>query len=59
MVKREDEMAFAELNGSYLKFVEDARLLYEKLIDDERIMDFRIICSHQNLYIHMMRYLFC
>ncbi len=48
MVKREDEMAFAELNGSYLKFVEDAaRLLYEKLIDDQRIMDFRIICSHQ------------
>ena len=29
IVKREDEMAFAELNGSYLKFVEDAaRLLY-------------------------------
>ena len=24
IVKREDEMAFAELNGSYLKFVEDA-----------------------------------
>ena len=48
MVKREDEMAFAELNGSYLKFVEDAaRLLYEKLINDQRIMDFRIICSHQ------------
>ena len=33
VVKREDEMAFAELNGSYLKFVEDAaRLLYEQLI---------------------------
>ena len=48
MVKREDEMAFAELNGSYLKFVEDAaRLLYEKLINDQRILDFRIICSHQ------------
>jgi GTP cyclohydrolase I len=29
MVKREDEQAFAELNGAYLKFVEDAaRLLY-------------------------------
>ena len=48
IVKREDEMAFAELNGSYLKFVEDAaRLLYEQLIEDKRIKDFRIICSHQ------------
>ncbi len=48
MVKREDEMAFAELNGSYLKFVEDAaRLLYEQLINDKRIKDFRVICSHQ------------
>ena len=48
IVKREDEMAFAELNGSYLKFVEDAaRLLYEQLINDNRIIDFRIICSHQ------------
>ena len=48
VVKREDEMAFAELNGSYLKFVEDAaRLLYEQLIEDKRIKDFRIICSHQ------------
>ena len=48
IVKREDEMAFAELNGSYLKFVEDAaRLLYEQLIADKRIKDFRVICSHQ------------
>ena len=48
VVKREDEMAFAELNGSYLKFVEDAaRLLYEQLHADERIKDFRVICSHQ------------
>ena len=48
VVKREDEMAFAELNGSHLKFVEDAaRLLYEQLIADKRIKDFRIICSHQ------------
>ena len=48
IVKREDEMAFAELNGSYLKFVEDAaRLLYEELIKDNRIKDFRVICSHQ------------
>lgn len=48
IVKREDEMAFAELNGAYLKFVEDAaRLLYEQLIEDDRIKDFRVICSHQ------------
>ena len=48
VVKREDEMAFAELNGSYLKFVEDAaRLIYEQLIADKRIKDFRVICSHQ------------
>ena len=48
VVKREDEMAFAELNGSYLKFVEDAaRLLYEQLIKDDRVKDFRVICSHQ------------
>ena len=48
VVKREDEMAFAELIGSYLKFVEDAaRLLYEQLIADKRIKDFRVICSHQ------------
>ena len=48
IVKREDEMAFAELNGSFLKFVEDAtRLLYKELIKDQRIEDFRIICSHQ------------
>ena len=38
IVKREDEMAFAELNGSYLKFVEDdARLLYEQLVEDSRV----------------------
>ena len=48
IVKREDEMAFAELNGAYLKFVEDsARLLYEKLIENKNIKDFRVICSHQ------------
>ena len=32
MVKREDEQAFAEKNGAFLKFVEDAvRLLYSRL----------------------------
>lgn len=48
MVKREDEQAFAELNGSNLKFVEDAtRLLHQELNQDNRILDFKIICSHQ------------
>src|SRR5690606_11964104 len=41
MVKREDEQAFAELNGAHLKFVEDAaRLLYAQLDADPRIHDF-------------------
>lgn len=54
MVKREDEQAFAELNGAYLKFVEDAvRLLYKELNDDARITDFKIICSHlESLHSH-------
>jgi GTP cyclohydrolase I len=48
IVKREDEQAFAELNGSNLKFVEDAaRLLYKALNSDKRILDFRIVASHQ------------
>jgi GTP cyclohydrolase I len=48
MVKREDEQAFAELNASYLKFVEDAaRLMYESLAREPRISDFKIVCSHQ------------
>ena len=54
MVKRQDEQAFAELNGSYLKFVEDAvRLLYRELNADTRITDFKIICSHfESLHSH-------
>lgn len=48
MVKREDEQAFAELNGSNPIFVEDAvRLLCEALQADARIGDFRVIASHQ------------
>ena len=48
VVKREDEQAFAELNGSYLKFVEDAaRLLYARFNEDSRIKDFKIVASHQ------------
>jgi len=54
MVKREDEQAFAELNGTYLKFVEDAaRLLYKEFDADKRIADFRIACSHlESLHSH-------
>ena len=54
MVKREDEQAFAELNGAYLKFVEDAaRLLYQEFDADKRITDFRIACSHlESLHSH-------
>lgn len=54
MVKREDEQAFAEMNGAYQKFVEDAaRLLYEQLNDEERIRDFVIRCVHmESLHSH-------
>ncbi len=54
MVKREDEQAFAELNGAYLKFVEDAaRLLYRVFDAEKRIVDFRIACSHlESLHSH-------
>ncbi len=54
MVKREDEQAFAELNGVYLKFVEDAaRLLYAELAADKRIADFEVACAHlESLHSH-------
>lgn len=54
MVKREDEQAFAELNGANLKFVEDAaRLLYREFDADARIRDFQIACSHlESLHSH-------
>lgn len=48
MVKREDEQAFAELNGANPIFVEDAaRLLAERLSADARIGDYRVAASHQ------------
>ncbi len=52
--KREDEQAFAELNGANTKFVEDAvRLLFEELNKDERITDFKVIASHnESLHSH-------
>ncbi|WOO39427.1 GTP cyclohydrolase FolE2 [Rubellicoccus peritrichatus] len=54
MVKREDEQAFAELNGAYVKFVEDAaRVVYEELDQDERIYDFQVACAHlESLHSH-------
>ena len=54
MVKREDEQAFAELNGSNLKFVEDAaRLIHERLSQNDKVIDFKIICSHlESLHSH-------
>lgn len=51
VVKRRDEQAFAELNGSNLLFSEDAvRLVYESLdqwFDSGKISDFSISVSHQ------------
>lgn len=54
MVKREDEQAFAEMNGAYSKFVEDAaRLLYEQLEAEDRIIDFQVACAHlESLHSH-------
>jgi GTP cyclohydrolase I len=54
MVKREDEQAFAELNGAFVKFVEDAaRLVYQQLNSDGRIADFQVACSHlESLHSH-------
>ncbi|MCW9708372.1 GTP cyclohydrolase FolE2 [Fodinibius salsisoli] len=54
MVKREDEQAFAEMNGAFQKFVEDAaRLIYEQLNEQKEILDFVIRCVHmESLHSH-------
>src|SRR5258708_754287 len=54
IVKREDEQAFAELNGAHIKFVEDAaRLVFEQLAAVPRIKDFQMACSHlESLHSH-------
>ena len=54
MVKREDEQAFAEMNGAPIKCVEDAaRLVYEQLNQDSRIKDFEVACAHlESLHSH-------
>lgn len=50
VVKRRDEQAFAELNGSNLLFSEDVcRLMYEALdvwFEQDRISDFNIVVEH-------------
>ncbi|MDX1640486.1 MAG: GTP cyclohydrolase FolE2 [Balneolaceae bacterium] len=54
IVKREDEQAFAEMNGAYQKFVEDAaRLLFDVLDEEGRIRDFVVRCAHlESLHSH-------
>ena len=54
MVLREDEQAFAELNGANPKFVEDAaRLLYKELDKQSDIIDFKVVLSHlESLHSH-------
>ncbi|MGB0369914.1 MAG: GTP cyclohydrolase FolE2 [Opitutales bacterium] len=54
MVRREDEQAFAELNGANLKFVEDAaRLLHQGLDAHPSIADFQVACAHlESLHSH-------
>ena len=48
MVKREDEQAFAELNGANPIFVEDAvRSFAKKLSEEKKIRDYKILASHQ------------
>jgi GTP cyclohydrolase I len=53
-VKREDEQAFALLNGSNLMFCEDAaRRIQRALAADERLADFWIRASHhESLHPH-------
>jgi GTP cyclohydrolase IB len=53
-VKREDEQAFALLNGSNLMFCEDAaRRVQNALAGDERVVDFRIRAAHlESLHAH-------
>ena len=54
MVRREDEQAFAELNGAHTKFIEDAaRLLYQQFDKCKDIKDFEIACIHlESLHSH-------
>ena len=53
-VKREDEQAFALLNGRNLMFCEDAgRCIQTALDSDDRILDFWVRCTHyESLHPH-------
>jgi GTP cyclohydrolase I len=53
-VKREDEQAFARLNGMNLMFCEDAgRRIQTALNADDRILDFWVRCTHyESLHPH-------
>ena len=53
-VKREDEQAFAQLNGQNLMFCEDAARRMQKALDeDDRISDFWVRASHfESLHPH-------
>lgn len=47
-VKREDEQAFALINGQNTMFCEDAaRRIKNRLDHDSRVIDYRVQCSHQ------------
>jgi GTP cyclohydrolase I len=46
--KRQDEQAFAELNGANRRFVEDAvRDMANVLNQNNQVIDYKVICSHQ------------
>jgi GTP cyclohydrolase I len=53
-VKREDEQAFARLNGRNLMFCEDAARRMQAVLDaDERIVDFQVRAAHlESLHPH-------
>lgn len=52
--KRQDEQAFAELNGANAKFVEDAvRDMANVLNQNNQVIDYKVICSHfESLHSH-------
>jgi GTP cyclohydrolase I len=52
--KRQDEQAFAELNGANVKFVEDAvRDMANVLNQNNQVIDYKVICSHfESLHSH-------
>lgn len=52
-VKREDEQAFAELNGAHTKFVEDAVRIISLELDKFSVPYYKVIASHwESLHAH-------